>query len=65
MSEVNVLWISPWLTLQKNLARGFGAAGLVANSPTFKVPVEGRALPTSSWLVRARSRKEQGSRTIQ
>jgi hypothetical protein len=60
MSEVNVLWSSAWLTLQKNLASNFGAAGFVANSPTFKAPVQLRAVPTSSWLVRARSRKEQG-----
>jgi hypothetical protein len=65
MSEVNVLWSSAWLTLQKNLASSFGAAGFVANSPTLNAPVQVRALPASSWLVRARSRKQQGSRIIQ
>jgi hypothetical protein len=65
MSEVNVLWSSAWLTLQKNLASNLGEAGSLANSPTFKAPAQVRALPTSSWLVRARSRKELKLRIIQ
>jgi hypothetical protein len=64
MSEVNVLWSSAWLTLQKNLASSFGSAELVANSPTFNASVQVRAA-SSSWLVRAHSRKEQGSRIVQ
>jgi hypothetical protein len=64
MNDVNELWNSPWLTLQKNLASGLGVAGSVAHSPAFKAPVQGRALPTSSWLVRARSRTPK-SRTMQ
>ena len=64
MNDVNELWNSPWRTLQKHLASGLGAAGSVANSPTFEAPVQGRALPTSSWLVRARSRTPK-SRTMQ
>jgi hypothetical protein len=54
MSEVNVLWTSAWLTLQKDLAARFVAAGSAAMSPTFKTPAQGRVLPTSSWLLRAR-----------
>ena len=63
MSEVNVLWSSPWLTLQKNLASSLGGAGSVAIGST-KAAVQARALPTSSWLVRARSRKVQVSQII-
>jgi hypothetical protein len=64
MSEVNVLWSSPWLTLQKNLASSLGGAGSVAIGSTPKAPVQARALPASSWLVRARSRKVQVSQII-
>jgi hypothetical protein len=64
MSEVNVLWSSPWLTLQKNLASSLGAAGSVATFSTSKAPVQVRALAASSWLVRAHSRKAQESRSI-
>jgi hypothetical protein len=64
MSEVNMLWSSAWLTLQKNLAISFGSAEFVANSPTFKAPAQVRPLP-SSWLVRARSRRQRGLRIIQ
>jgi len=59
MSEVNVLWSSPWLTLQKNLASSLGGAGPVAIGSASKAPVQARALAASSWLVRARSRKVQ------
>jgi len=64
MSEVNVLWSSPWLTLQKNLASSLGGAGSLAMGSTFEAAVQARALPTSSWLVRARSRKVQVSQII-
>jgi hypothetical protein len=59
MSEVNVLWSSAWLTLQKTLASSLAVAGPVANGSTLKCPVQARVLPTSSWLMRARSRKAQ------
>jgi hypothetical protein len=65
MSEVNVLWSSPWLTLQKNLASSLAAAGSVAIGSSSEAPVQARALPTSSWLVRARSRKALVSPFIQ
>jgi hypothetical protein len=65
MNEVNVLWSSAWLTLQKNLASSFGAAGPGPKNPTFKAPLQVRPLPTSSWLVRARSREELRFRIIQ
>jgi len=59
MSEVNVLWSSPWLTLQKNLASSLGASASTAIGSPSKAPVQARALAASSWLVRARSRKVQ------
>jgi len=64
MSEVNVLWSSPWLTLQKNLASSLGGAGQVAIDSASKAPVQARALAASSWLVRARSRKAQEFRIL-
>jgi hypothetical protein len=65
MSEVNVLWSSPWLTLQKNLASGLAAAASGAIISTSDAPVQARVSPTSSWLVRARGRKAQASPIIQ
>lgn len=64
MSEVNVLWSSPWLTLQKNLASSLGGAGPVAIYSASKAPVQARASAASSWLVRARSRKAQEFRIL-
>ena len=64
MSEVNVLWSSPWLTLQKNLASSLAASGSIAIDSTVKAPVQARALPTSSWLVRARGRKAREPQII-
>jgi hypothetical protein len=64
MSEVNVLWSSAWRNLQKNLASAVGADG-AWTGPMFEASVQGSALRPSSWLVRARSLKEQGSRMIQ
>jgi hypothetical protein len=64
MSEVNVLWSSPWLTLQKNLASSLAAAASSAIISTSNAPVQVRALAASSWLVRAHSRKAQASQII-
>ena len=53
MSEVNVLWSSAWLKLQKNLARGVHAgesAGIALSGPQRAETV----LAAGSWLVRAR-----------
>jgi hypothetical protein len=58
MSEVNVLWSSPWLTLQKNLAVSLAEASDSTRSAC-KPPVRIRPLTAASWLVRARSRKMQ------
>lgn len=56
MSEVNVLWSSPWLTLQKNLAIGLAGASAIGSAS--KASVQARPLAAaSSWLVRARGRK--------
>ncbi|HEY2463040.1 MAG TPA: hypothetical protein VGI32_03185 [Steroidobacteraceae bacterium] len=53
MSEVNVLWGSAWLKLQKNLARGFqpreSIAGLICDPHATDT-----TLTAGSWLVRAR-----------
>ncbi len=71
MSEVNVLWSSAWAKLQKNLASSLAAGDPVAGYSLFATPPQGaapvqcRALPTSSWLVRARSRKTQASQRLQ
>jgi hypothetical protein len=64
MSEVNVLWSSAWRKLQKNLASGFVADGFGADRSLFESAPQGAVLPTSSWLVRARSRKAQVSRIV-
>jgi hypothetical protein len=65
MNDVNELWSSPWRTLQKNLASGFGVDGAGANFAIGQSPVPARTMPTSSWLVRAHSRKTQATRRIQ
>jgi hypothetical protein len=54
MSEVNVLWSSAWMKLQKNLAKGSragdsGAAGLI-----FDPQAQDTVFTAGSWLVRAR-----------
>lgn len=66
MSEVNVLWSSPWLTLQKNLASSLAAAAAAAPVAigSTQAPVHVRALAAGSWLVRAHSRKARESRSI-
>ena len=64
MNDVNELWTSAWRQLQKHLASSFVAGGSASDS-LFATPVQGRALAASSWLVRARSRKQPVSRTIQ
>jgi hypothetical protein len=54
MSEVNVLWTSEWLKLQKNLARsdrtGDPTVAALIRHPRRPDPV----LSAGSWLVRAR-----------
>jgi hypothetical protein len=65
MNDVNELWSSPWRTLQKNLASGIGVGGSGMNSAIGESPVPARTMPTSSWLVRAHSRKTQVTRRIQ
>ncbi len=59
MNDVNELWSSAWRQLQKNLASSFAAGAGVSDS-LFASPVSGRAVPASSWLVRAR-RAEQSA----
>jgi hypothetical protein len=62
MNDVNVLWSSAWLTLQKNLANSLAAAGTLAS--TGNAPVQAGALSTSSWLARAHSRMAPMSEII-
>ena len=65
MSEVNVLWSSAWRKLQKNLAGGAVADGFGGEQSPFESSPQGRVLPTSSWLARARGRVARGSPIIQ
>ena len=64
MNDVNELWSSAWLTMQKNLARGFGMEWVGESLSMRESEVQGRAATTGSWLVRARSRKMQASKVI-
>ena len=73
MNEVNELWSSPWAELQKHLASGHGVhvageaalsnavgSNAVGCSHAVNSDVAGlqdRAVASTSWLVRARSRK--------
>jgi hypothetical protein len=54
MSEVNVLWSSAWLKLQKNLARSdrTGAPTVAGSIRHARRPDP--VLSAASWLVRAR-----------
>jgi hypothetical protein len=66
MNEVNELWTSAWRQLQKHLANSFVAGGTGAGDALFATPVQSRTLGgSSSWLVRARSRQQPASRTMQ
>jgi hypothetical protein len=64
MNDVNELWTSAWRQLQKHLASSFVAGGSGVGESLFATPVQGRSSPTS-WLVRARSRTQPASRTVQ
>ena len=64
MNDVNELWSSAWRQLQKNLANSFAAGG-GAGDFLFASPVQGRAVPGSSWLVRARTAERSTSPSIQ
>ena len=64
MNDVNELWSSPWLTLQKNLASGFATVRAGEGDSSRENEVQGRPVPSISWLVRARSRKLQVSRRV-
>ena len=65
MNDVNELWTSAWRQLQKHLASSFVAGGSGVGDSLFATPVQSRALPATSWLVRARSRTQPASRTMQ
>lgn len=63
MSEVNVLWISPWSTLQKNLAISLAAAAVAIDSAS-QTPAQAREL-TLNWLMRAQRRMVQMAPIVQ
>ncbi|HEY0747655.1 MAG TPA: hypothetical protein VGD63_13225 [Steroidobacteraceae bacterium] len=65
MNDVNELWSSPWRKLQKNLASGFGVDGAGQTFAMSDREVYVRPASSSSWLVRARSRKVHGTRIVQ
>jgi len=71
MNDENELWSSPWRKLQKDLASGFRLEGSGEKVSTDESrfpgasPVPGRIVPSTSWLVRARSRKVRVARIIQ
>jgi hypothetical protein len=65
MNDVNELWSSPWRKLQENLASGFDMAGAGANFRISEPQAPGPISPSTSWLVRARSRRVRASRLIQ
>jgi hypothetical protein len=71
MNDVNELWSSPWRKLQKNLASGAPLDGPGQKASTDESrfqgasPVPGRIVPSTSWLVRARSREVRVARIIQ
>jgi hypothetical protein len=65
MNDVNELWSSPWRKLQKNLASGFVLDGSGKGFAISELEVHGTSVCSSSWLVRARSRKAHGSRMVQ
>lgn len=67
MSDVNQMWSSPWRTLQKNLASGYALEAMESGRNLWICGPQaaGRVVPTTSWLVRARSRKATIPRIIQ
>jgi hypothetical protein len=77
MNDVNELWSSPWRKLHENLASGarlestgqMQGSGQKVSTDESRFPgasaVSGRMVPSTSWLVRARSRKARVARIIQ
>jgi hypothetical protein len=54
MSEVNVLWSSAWLKMQKNLARGVHAGESAGIGSSYAPQGSDTVFSAGSWLVRAR-----------
>ena len=54
MSEVNVLWSSAWLKLQKNLASSARVAESSNSGLSCNAQGQDALLSAGSWLVRAR-----------
>jgi hypothetical protein len=61
MSEVNKLWSSPWIKLQKSLANGPRIAP-VSGLAVWPLQNASKVIPADSWLIRARDCKRPGGR---
>jgi hypothetical protein len=64
MSDVNELWSSPWIKLQKSLASGLRIAP-VPGLAVWPLQDAGKVIPTESWLIRARDCKRPRGRNRQ
>jgi hypothetical protein len=57
MNDLGEMWSLPWQALQKNLVEGIRGEILGSSAPFLRAPsVQGVAVPTDSWLSRARRR---------
>ena len=57
MNDSGEMWSQPWQALQKNLVEGIRGEILASSAPFLGTPgALGLAVPTDSWLSRARGR---------
>ena len=57
MNDSGEMWSLPWQALQRNLVEGIRGEILGSSAPFLGAPnVQGVAVPTDSWLSRARRR---------
>jgi len=57
MNDSGEMWSQPWQALQRNLVEGIRGEILRSSAPFLGAPsVQGVAVPTDSWLSRARRR---------
>jgi hypothetical protein len=64
MSDVNELWSSPWIKLQKSLASGLRIAP-VTGLAVWPLRNASKVIPADSWLIRARDCKGPRGRSRQ
>jgi hypothetical protein len=64
MSDVNELWSSPWIKLQKSLANGLRIAP-VPGLAVWPLRDTSKVIPADSWLIRARDSKRPRGRIRQ